>query len=232
MNQNEILVSKELSGIKGLHLFGVLDGHGLNGGKISKYLRNAVNETAQMLIYRKQTNDLREMMRSILRQASDKLPVQNLYRIDPNKFDCSVSGAVALLAFVHGCRLFIANLGNARAILVTKYAGVRQLSNDHKTTSSREQERVAQEGGLIENDYKTGLLHPVLWDDTHEKNIDITRSIGDLAMKRASRGMSDEPEISEYELTENDSALVLGTHAIWRHLSNDKVATIMAEYHG
>ena len=51
-------------------------------------------------------------------------------------------------------------------------------------------------------------------------------------MKKATTGYSDEPEINDYQLTVNDSALVIGSHTIWKHLSNDKIATIMAEFAG
>ena len=75
-------------------------------------------------------------------------------------------------------------------------------------------------------------MDPVLWDDAHSNYCEITRSIGDLSIKKETTGYSDEPEISHYQLTENDSALVIGSHAIWKHLSNDKIATIMAEFSG
>lgn len=146
-------------------------------------------------------------------------------------FDCTMSGSVLLAVLVHGCKIYLANIGHSRAVIVDKYARSRQLTVDHVPNNPLERKRVESLGGIVEHSMKNSRPCQLLWTNDKSLSIDTTRSIGDSLLKH-SAGVSDKPEIGEFQLCPDDMVLVIGTNSIWKHVTNEKVATILLEKQG
>ena len=57
----------------------------------------------------------------------------------------------------------------------------------------------------------------------------MTRSFGDKLGIQA--GITAEPEIIEFEKTENDKFIVLASDGVWEYLSNEEVMRIVIPYY-
>ena len=90
-------------------------------------------------------------------------------------------GCTAVLAVIVGGVLYVANVGDSRALLVTESAGgtfgVEQLSVDHSVENEEELERLGQLGLDLAEIRKSGRL------GMHEN----LRSLGDYSIKRGYR---------------------------------------------
>jgi serine/threonine protein phosphatase PrpC len=50
VNQDNYFYQKDFAGLKGLWIFGVMDGHGIVGHKVSGYVRNHLPQTMAKMI--------------------------------------------------------------------------------------------------------------------------------------------------------------------------------------
>jgi serine/threonine protein phosphatase PrpC len=108
---------------------------------------------------------------------------------------------VALLRQETGRKvLYLANLGDTRAVLMTGASTAERLSYDHKSTDKSEVDRVRREGGIIMEDRVGGALA-------------ITRAFGDHALKKD--GVSARPYIKKHMVRPTDRYLVMASDGIW-----------------
>lgn len=71
----------------------------------------------------------------------DAIYFQEFYDISLNSKECALAGSTAIMAFIEGSTLTIANIGDSRAVLCS--AGVAiNLSSDHKPDRIDEFERI------------------------------------------------------------------------------------------
>jgi serine/threonine protein phosphatase PrpC len=96
--------------------------------------------------------------------------------------------------------LYIANLGDTRAVLMTGASTAERLSYDHKSTDRAEVERVKRDGGIIMDDRVGGALA-------------ITRAFGDHALKKD--GVIAKPYIKKHMLRPTDRYLVVASDGVW-----------------
>lgn len=103
-------------------------------------------------------------------------------------------GSTALCTILRDKKLYSANLGDSQAIIIRRQ-NVVKLTNLHDFSNETERFNVEQRGGTILRNRLEGELA-------------ISRSIGDINYKAY---MSSEPELSTYEVTEDDDFLLLGS---------------------
>jgi protein phosphatase PTC1 len=96
--------------------------------------------------------------------------------------------------------LYIANLGDTRAVLVSGASTAERMSYDHKSTDKAEADRVRRDGGIIMDDRVGGALA-------------ITRAFGDHALKKD--GVIAKPYIKKHFLRPSDRCLVIASDGIW-----------------
>jgi serine/threonine protein phosphatase PrpC len=72
--------------------------------------------------------------------------------------DPQFSGTTCSTMLLNGTKIYCANSGDSRCIVVGKNGKVKQLSRDHKPSDSDEGQRIIERGGRIEafKDYMTG----------------------------------------------------------------------------
>jgi len=163
-----------------------------------------------------------------------------------------LSGTTALVAFVRGNRIIIANTGDSRCILSRKGRAIN-LSTDHRPDNEKEKVRVEAAGGWIVSEEVLNVprmyrlhLEDVLeleqaeeligWVTVKKVNgvLGMTRSIGDRLIKGVNKEaffdhkFSEEvilatPEISMESLGDGAEFVVLASDGLWDVMSSQEV---------
>lgn len=126
----------------------------------------------------------------------------------------SLAGCTANVVLLTKDKYYIANAGDARAILYTKDGQVVPLSSDHKPDLESEKNRINKAGGYVS-------------DGRVNDNLNLSRAIGDLEYKKnpdlkpEEQIISAMPDIEIKEYTENDDFLLIGCDGIWETLRAD-----------
>ena len=111
-------------------------------------------------------------------------------------------GSTALCALIRDQKVFIANAGDSKAIVVKK-DGAIDLTKEHRASNQEEQLRVENMGGFV-------IVHKSRY--LVQGSLQITRSIGDQKYKQF---ISCEPDIVEYSFSKDDLVLVMGSDGFW-----------------
>ncbi|AET03717.2 serine/threonine phosphatase family, 2C domain protein [Medicago truncatula] len=157
-------------------------------------------------------------------------------------------GSCCLVGVICGGSLYIANLGDSRAVLgravrATGEVLAIQLSPEHNVAI----ESVRQEmHSLHPDDPKIVVLKHNVW--RVKGLIQISRSIGDVYLKKAEFNreplyakfrlretfktpiLSSDPSISVHELQEHDQFLIFASDGLWEHLSNQDAVDIVQNH--
>jgi len=152
----------------------------------------------------------------------------------------SLSGACAVLAYVLGDHLFVANAGDCRAVL-GRFGGHNQqwsalaLSADHRLDNEKEKQRVVAshpgETDIVKDGRVKGSLMP-------------TRGFGDFAFKLKCLKpvllktdslwnppyITADPEVAQHKLCLSDKFLVIASDGLWDQFSNEEVVSLIADF--
>jgi len=117
------------------------------------------------------------------------------------------SGTTACVIIVQDRTMYVANLGDSRAVLCRKRKAV-PLSSDQNTTDQAEQKRVVKDGGYIASDGEELRVGGVLC---------VTRAVGDYDPddRRKLRGISAEPVVERHALDDDDEFVILACDGLW-----------------
>ena len=213
-----------------LSLFGVFDGHGVNGGQISGYLKTRIPA-----LLSKSSKDLQFNLKACIKISNEEVA---------ETFDANFSGSTLNLVAIRGRKLYCANVGDSRAIIGNQLNDLNSnmstgrnwmavsLSRDHKPDLNDEYDRIIEAGGRVmsysdENGEPTGPAR--VW--LKEQNIPglaMSRSIGDMVAK--SVGVTAEAEVLEYDLTPQDKFLVIASDGAFEFISNEEMIKIIFPY--
>ena len=169
-----------------------------------------------------------------LNNLSDKeeIPIQNI-------FNCEYSGSTCvslLLPNKNSKEAYIANVGDSRAIIIKEEKlskndkwSFEQISRDHKPTEQDEYQRIIEADGEIEaieddDGNWTGPLR--VWEKGSEgPGLAMTRSLGDKVGKKL--GVCCTPEVTKYDIKEEDKVFVLASDGLWEYMSNQEVTDLV-----
>lgn len=196
----------------GFAYYGLFDGHG--GKEVSLYLK----EFMKIIIIK----HLKDAMKSI---DINKIDVQkvlydsfkSIINNIPNKTSMS-TGSTALVILRHNDKLWVANVGDTRAIM-NDGLNVIQLSNDHKPNETKEYKRITSLGGKVIKAFP---------GDVYRVNgvLAVSRAIGDFSL---SPYVTWKPEITTFSIREHNHYIFMATDGVWDVLSNKQVADIINE---
>ncbi|XP_065865043.1 probable protein phosphatase 2C 60 isoform X2 [Euphorbia lathyris] len=223
---------------------GVYDGHG--GPETSRYINDHLFQHLKRF-----TTEQQSMSADVIRkafQATEDGFLSLVTKQWPMKPQIAAVGSCCLVGVVCGGNLYIANVGDSRAVLgrVMKATGEVlsiQLSAEHNVCI----ESVRQE---------MKALHP---DDSHivvlkhnvwrvKGLIQISRSIGDVYLKKAEFNreplyakfrlrepikkpiLSADPAISVHPLQPQDQFVIFASDGLWEHLSNQEAVDIVQNH--
>ncbi|GAM25400.1 hypothetical protein SAMD00019534_085750 [Acytostelium subglobosum LB1] len=106
--------------------------------------------------------------------------------------------------------LYIANAGDARAVIAQNGVAER-LSHDHKGSDSKEVQRIIEAGGFVVNNRVNGMLA-------------VTRSLGDHSMKEYVVG---EPFMRTVQLDSTYTHLILACDGLWDVISDQEAIDLI-----
>ena len=121
-------------------------------------------------------------------------------------------GATIVLAMVTPTLVSVAHLGDARAIVVRNNGSVTPLTFDHKPTERSELDVLKETRAFV----ASGRL---------SSHLAVSRALGDFLID----GVSRMPDLSTYNIREEDSWLVLACDGVFDVLENEEVGEIVAK---
>ncbi|RWR92370.1 putative protein phosphatase 2C 60 [Cinnamomum micranthum f. kanehirae] len=223
---------------------GVYDGHG--GPETSRYINQNLFQNLKRF-----TSEQQLMSAEVIRkafQATEEGFLSVVTKQWPEKPQIAAVGSCCLVGVISSGTLYIANLGDSRAVLgrLVKATGevlAVQLSAEHNASI----ESVRQElFSLHPDDSRIVVLKHNVW--RVKGLIQITRSIGDVYLKKAEFNreplyarfrlrepfrrpvLSSEPSISVHPLQPHDQFVIFASDGLWEQLSNQEAVDIVQNH--
>ena len=243
-NQDSYVLEKNINGILNFNIFGVLDGHGVNGHFasqfVTKYIINRIKhhsllrnlDTAKEVYDKIKSNDF-QIITNIFLDAD--------FQIKKQKFNVEMSGTTAVIVIQLDEHLICANTGDSRAILIygepnkNKLVNTKifRLSYDAKPDNPAEKKRIYENGGVVmkvldENDEAIGPFRVWMKGKTYP-GLAISRTIGDADAKKI--GVIPNPQFIEYTINSKTRYVIVCSDGIWEFLSNEEVMRIANNYY-
>ena len=237
INQDSFLVLQSEYNLKDFNIFCVMDGHGINGHLVSRYLMkyinlffknnkkmNASNQNEDSIYLRLKKSDY-HILRRLFRHAERDLHKKS-------KIDANFSGTTCVMVAQIGDRFICANIGDSRAIMIKTGNEIVPLSIDQKPDDPEESKRIVQNGGEIsqyeENGEKSGPYR--IWKKGEVyPGIAMSRSVGDFIA--TSLGVVPEAKFIEEKIDQDCKFIVVASDGIWEFLDNKRVGEIVMPYY-
>jgi adenylate cyclase len=209
-------------------LVGLFDGQALSSGgsKVAKYLHETFREMLIEELSRLSDDDtgpldaLRRTFLSLNRNmaaaASQKIDVRENRAPRVAHRSSSVSqvlshddldsGGVATVLYLHQTELFVANVGDAQAMLIQNNAQYKFLTTKHDPAYPRERERIREAGGCVS---RQGKLNDIL---------EVSRAFGFFQHMPS---VIAAPHTLQVTLNDNDEMIVLASKEFWDFVTPD-----------
>lgn len=221
---------------------GVYDGHG--GPEASRY----VNESLYTHLQKYATQDSRGMSADLLRQAFKQTEDGFLEIVKDSwltKPQLAAVGSCCLVGVVWDSKLYIASLGDSRAVL-GRYSRNHQsvVATEISTEHNASVEAVRNElQASHPDDPRIVVLKHGVW--RVKGLIQVSRSVGDFYLKKAEFNrepligrfrlpepltrpvMSAEPDINVLDITADMEFVIFASDGLWEHLSNQEAVDIV-----
>ncbi|CAD8102250.1 unnamed protein product [Paramecium sonneborni] len=182
-------------------LYGVFDGHG--GQEVSEFLSEHFYEIFEM-----ELNKNPENYYVVLESTFETLDTILAHQIASSKV-----GSTAIIVLVTKEKVYIANLGDSRAILFSNES-LQQLSYDHNI--EMEYDRIIANGGYIRDDRINGSLT-------------VARAFGDFFLKSSRCSIiSSKPDIFMIDRPQN-KYILLASDGIWECADNQQISKNLME---
>jgi serine/threonine protein phosphatase PrpC len=144
INQDRGAVCFPFADSEQIALFSVFDGHGVHGDKVSHFTMN----TLQAIL--EDHPLLQENTPAALKHAF--LQCDSLLKQEPS-IDAELSGTTAVVTVMRGSRLYIANVGDSRAVLARRLPNGKvvavDLTEDQKPDTPAEMARIQKKKGFV-----------------------------------------------------------------------------------
>ncbi|KAL7192901.1 hypothetical protein ACSBR2_024669 [Camellia fascicularis] len=223
---------------------GVYDGHG--GPETSRYINDHLFHHLKRFASEQQSMSV-DVIRKAL-QATEEGFLSLVTKQWAMKPQIAAVGSCCLVGVICSGTLYIANVGDSRAVLgrlvrATGEVLAIQLSTEHNASI----ESVRQElRSLHPDDPHIVVLKHNVW--RVKGLIQISRSIGDFYLKKAEFNreplyakfrlrepirrpiLSSEPSICVHELQPDDQFLIFASDGLWEHLSNQEAVDIVQNH--
>ncbi|KAK3149264.1 hypothetical protein QOZ80_3AG0215060 [Eleusine coracana subsp. coracana] len=222
-------------------LVGIYDGHG--GPDASRFLRSRLFPHVQRCA-KEQGGMSTEAIRTAFSAAEEEFH-QQVRQAWTNRPRLAAVGSCCLLGAISGDTLYVANLGDSRAVLGRRGVGggvavAERLSSEHNAASPEVRRELA---ALNPDDAQIVVHARGSW--RVKGIIQVSKSIGDFYLKEQEYSMnpifrqigppislkrpalSAEPSIQVHKLKPNDLFLIFASDGLWEHLSDDAAVQIV-----
>ena len=215
--------------------FGIYDGHG--GSKCADYLRDCLHK----LIFNDENypENVKEAIKNGFLKAEKEFLNNYALDKDDNMNILDHSGSCAVVIIIVDKKIYIANVGDSRAILSVNLGREYIIvTEDHKPSNEKEKIRIIQNGGQVyqtqtpingeEGDALNGqiLLGPYR---VLPGRLSVSRTIGDIEAKGIQFGGNPNvvvpyPDIYTFDLEKYDiDFIVLGCDGIYDQISSEEI---------
>lgn len=238
-NQDSYCIGTCVQGNPNIHFFGVYDGHGQYGAACSRFAKDRLLE--------KLANDP-VLSQDPVKAYNDAFSVTNneLHSCD---IDDMMSGTTAITALFVGDTIYVANVGDSRAVIAVKDGNrivARDMSRDQTPFRQDEYERVKSCGArVLSVDQVEGSKDPNIqtWGSEETAGGDpprlwvqngmypgtaFTRSIGDLMAEKI--GVIAVPEVEVVRLTPDHIFFIVASDGVFEFLSSQAVVDMVAKF--
>ncbi len=194
--------------INQVNFIGVFDGHG--GKLVSKYLKSNlpkyILKKTDINIYDQKSAITSRFFSKLFHKLQDGL-------IEEHPSASKRCGSTALCGVMYKNQknvnyIWIANVGDSRAVLCNHQNKAIQLSKDHKPHHAPEKKRIESMGGRIKFD---GV-------DWRVGDLSLSRAIGDLDNTPY---VTHKPELFRYRLNKKDRYIIFACDGLWDVVDND-----------
>ncbi|PIN19188.1 Protein phosphatase 2C/pyruvate dehydrogenase (lipoamide) phosphatase [Handroanthus impetiginosus] len=223
---------------------GIYDGHG--GPETSRFINDHLFQHLKRFTAEHQSMSV-EVIRKAFQATEDGF-FSVVSRQWPMKPQIAAVGSCCLVGIICGGTLYVANLGDSRAVLgrLVKATGevlAIQLSAEHNASI----ESVRQElQSLHPDDSQIVVLKHNVW--RVKGLIQVSRSIGDVYLKKAEFNreplyqkfrlrepfkrpiLSSEPSITVHQLLPHDQFIIFASDGLWEHLSNQEAVDLIQNH--
>ncbi|KAK3134719.1 hypothetical protein QOZ80_5BG0409860 [Eleusine coracana subsp. coracana] len=187
---------------KQISLFGIFDGHG--GSRAAEYLKEHLFEN---------------LMKHPEFMTNTKLAIIETYKktdsefLDSERTSHRDDGSTASSAVLMGNHLYVANVGDSRAV-ISKAGKAIALSEDHKPNRSDERKRIESAGGIV------------MWAGTWRVGgvLAMSRAFGNRLLKQF---VIADPEIQEQEINDEMEFLIIASDGLWDVVPNEDAVSLV-----
>jgi len=200
---------------------GVLDGHGHNGGKISKWVAERLKAKLLVTPLHPATAEavLVDMFVSVHAELAATAAAES-----------AESGTTVVVCVKRGGTLYVANAGDSRCVLghmtgPARMAG-KPLTSDHTPIRPDEAARIVQSGGVVGRGRAGPNGPPRVYNPKGggRYGLCLSRSVGDCSM--ATAGVVPVPEVTVQPLGPNDKFVLLASDGVWAAISTEEAAEV------
>ncbi|XP_030475652.1 probable protein phosphatase 2C 63 [Syzygium oleosum] len=220
---------------------GVYDGHG--GPEASRFIARSL-----FPFLHKCASEHGGVSSEIIKKAFDTIEEEFLHFVRqswPVRPEIASMGSCCLVGVISSNTLYVANLGDSRAVLgrrvseknVSGAVVAERLSTDHNVCAEEIRKEVEalhpDDSGIVVNTRGVWRIKGI---------IQVSRSIGDFYLKRPEFNqwgpaiplrrplMTAEPSIVIRELKKNDLFLIFASDGLWEHLTDETAVEIVSKY--
>lgn len=207
----------------GQALFCVFDGHGPGGDAVA----HASMITMHTSLVAKE--DLESQPEQALYSAFED--VEAMLNASHDTIDVADSGTTGVAILMRGDELYCGHVGDSRAVIGRKQADSNtlvpfQLTMDHTPADADETKAVNARGGKCLPAFGGWPPRVVMFLEGQMHSMMMTRSLGDSRFKEKG-GLSALPEMTHYQLSNEDVCIVLASDGVWEMLSNEEVLSLI-----
>lgn len=180
-------------------IFGLFDGarkSTRSGCKLTKYLNDHLTFHVLHELQKSKNEDL---VVGALRRA-----FLSLEKALGTQMEETDAGASAVVCYINDKRLYVANVGDAMAILSRNSGQAFEITHKHIAINPPEISRIRSTGGFVSN---TGKLN---------NELHVSRGFGYFELTPT---VNANPYIASIELAENDEFVIMASASLWQHMS-------------
>ena len=256
INQDTYLIFPNMNNTPNAKIFGVFDGHGINGDKLSQEIRDYFIEffsdrnkyEKEILINsdeRLSSDDNLEKIYKFISKQNFKEILEIYNDINKklhNKYEknnfCLKSGSTSNIIMILNDKkrqslnkIISVNLGDSKSILINEENGIIELNKKHTPNDLEEKARIEKNGGEISRvdwaDY--GPLR-IFYKNMRYPGLSMTRAFGDFNAEAL--GVNTIPDIKEYDIYDKKpKIIIIATNGIWQFLTNEQVKNIVLPFY-
>ncbi|CAD7975251.1 unnamed protein product [Amoebophrya sp. A25] len=217
-------------------LYGVFDGHGINGHDVSNFCREYMVKL--FLSDPDRDTNTEKAFHNSFRKAQQMLENEMSGQIDARTSGTTATMAYRCLSQVAGQddshKLHVAHCGDSRASLVFERKGKisgQEMTHDHKPETPEEKRRIESSGGCVIFDgyynhrvFKRGTVYP---------GLNMSRAMGDIIGHKEA-GIVETPDYKCYNLKEMPgvTSFMLCSDGVWEFIDCDEVAQMANKHKG